>query len=48
VDWAEPIGHHLTIPNNYVAIAIYGLRRLAYSKTRDLNMKWMILDVAIG
>jgi len=35
-------------PDDYVAIAIYDLRRLAYAKTRDMNMKWMILDVAIG
>ncbi|CAD6260558.1 unnamed protein product [Miscanthus lutarioriparius] len=33
-------------PDDYVAIAICDLRRLAYTKTRD--MKWMILDVAIG
>lgn len=33
-------------PNDYVAVAICDLLRLAYTKTRD--MKWMILDVAIG
>ncbi|KAG0526245.1 hypothetical protein BDA96_06G129100 [Sorghum bicolor] len=33
-------------PDDYVAIAICDLRRLAYVKTRD--MKWMILDIAIG
>ncbi|CAD6342340.1 unnamed protein product [Miscanthus lutarioriparius] len=32
-------------PDDYVAIAICDLRRLAYTKTGD--MKWMILDVAI-
>lgn len=30
-------------PDDYVAVAIYDLRRLAYTKTRD--MKWMIIDV---
>ncbi|XP_072151415.1 uncharacterized protein [Setaria viridis] len=33
-------------PDDYVAVAICDLLRLAYTKTRD--MKWMILDVAIG
>ncbi|CAL5026930.1 unnamed protein product [Urochloa decumbens] len=33
-------------PEDYVAVAICDLRRLAYTKTRD--MKWMILDVPIG
>ncbi|GJN02604.1 hypothetical protein PR202_ga19974 [Eleusine coracana subsp. coracana] len=32
-------------PEDYVAVAICDLRRLAYTKTRD--MKWMIVDVAM-
>ncbi|OEL36519.1 hypothetical protein BAE44_0002461, partial [Dichanthelium oligosanthes] len=40
-------------PEDYVAVAICDLRRLAYTKTRDMGppnkpMKWFILDVAIG
>ncbi|RLM74924.1 hypothetical protein C2845_PM15G11540 [Panicum miliaceum] len=33
-------------PDDYVVVAICDLRRLVYTKTRD--MKWMVLDVAIG